>query len=132
MASEPKPSFPWASVLVLKPHPTSASGFGSEDINTGSELRLSEEQTYGFVLDRKMASGDIMEFYYSKQPSSLLASGPVTPGALFDIDVEYYHLGGKYSMKSNAGGRYSETRTIKISDRVGFFRWVSCMGSGIL
>jgi len=42
-----------------------------------------------------------MEFYYSKQPSSLLASG-----GLIDIDVEYYHLGGKYPMKSNAGAFY--------------------------
>ena len=98
--------------------PASAQGFGItpftgyrfggefEDINTGTELKLSEEQTYGIIFDRKMASGDIMEFYYSKQPSSLLASGAVTPGALFDIDVEYYHLGGKYPMKSNAGAFY--------------------------
>ena len=77
-----------------------------EDINTGTTLKLSEEQTYGIIFDRKMASGDIMEFYYSRQPSSLLASGPVTPGALIDIDVEYYHLGGKYPMKSNAGAFY--------------------------
>jgi len=77
-----------------------------EDIDTGTTLKLSEEQTYGIIFDRKMASGDIMEFYYSRQPSSLLASGPVTPGALIDIDVEYYHLGGKYPMKSNAGAFY--------------------------
>ena len=77
-----------------------------EDINTGTTLKLSEEQTYGIIFDRQMASGDIMEFYYSRQPSSLLASGAVTPGALIDIDVEYYHLGGKYPMKSSAGAFY--------------------------
>jgi hypothetical protein len=77
-----------------------------EDINTGTTLKLSEEQSYGIIFDREMASGDIMEFYYSRQPSSLLASGPVTPGALIDIDVEYFHLGGKYPMKSNVGAFY--------------------------
>ena len=104
--------------LCLLPASASAQGFGItaftgyrfggefEDINTGSELKLSEEQTYGIILDWQMASGDIMEFYYSRQPSSLLASGPITPGALFDIDVEYYHLGGKYRMKSTPGAVY--------------------------
>ena len=77
-----------------------------EDINTGTTLKLSEEQTYGIIFDRQLASGDIMEFYYSRQPASLLASGPVTPGALIDIDVEYYHLGGKYPIKSSTGAFY--------------------------
>ena len=98
--------------------PASALGFGItpftgyrfggefEDINTGTTLKLSEEQTYGIIFDRQLASGDIMEFYYSRQPSSLLASGSVTPGALIDIDVEYFHLGGKYPIKSNAGAFY--------------------------
>ena len=95
--------------------PASAQGFGItpftgyrfggefEDINTGTTLKLSEEQTYGIIFDRQLASGDIMEFYYSRQPSSLVASGMVTP---VDIDVEYYHLGGKYAMKSNPGAFY--------------------------
>jgi hypothetical protein len=77
-----------------------------EDINTGSELKLSEEQTYGVVLDWQRKEGEFVEFYYSRQPSSLLASGTITPGALFDIDVEYYHLGGKYRMKSNPSAFY--------------------------
>ena len=114
----PTLSFIFIALVSLCLLPASAQGFGItpftgyrfggefEDINTGTELKLSEEQTYGIIFDRKMASGDIMEFYYSKQPSSLLASGAVTPGALFDIDVEYYHLGGKYPMKSNAGAFY--------------------------
>lgn len=98
--------------------PASALGFGItpftgyrfggefEDFNTGTTLKLSEEQTYGIIFDRQLASGDIMEFYYSRQPSSLLASGSVTPGALIDIDVEYFHLGGKYPIKSSAGAFY--------------------------
>ena len=106
------------ALVLLCLQPASAQGFGItaftgyrfggefEDINTGSELRLSEEQAYGIALDWQMADGDLLEFYYSRQPSSLLASGPITPGALFDIDVEYYHLGGKYRMKSNPGAFY--------------------------
>jgi len=73
-----------------------------EDINTGTELKLSEEQTYGIVLDWERKAGEFVEFYYSRQPSSLVASGMV----LADIDVEYYHLGGKYAMKSNPAAFY--------------------------
>ena len=92
------------ALVLLCLQPASAQGFGItaftgyrfggefEDINTGTELKLSEEQTYGIVLDKQLADGEFVEFYYSRQPSSL--------PALFDIDVEYYHLGGKYRMKS--------------------------------
>ncbi len=106
------------ALVLLCLQPASAQGFSItpftgyrfggefEDTFTGTELKLSEEQTYGIVLDRQMADGERLEFYYSRQPSSLLASGPITQGALFDIDVEYYHLGGKYRMKSNPGAFY--------------------------
>jgi len=114
--THPKNSF-FALVLTalasLCLQPASAQGFSItpftgyrfggefEDIDTGTELSLSEEQTYGIVLDWKRNDGEYVEFYYSRQPSSLLASG-----TLFDIDVEYYHLGGKYRMKSNPGAFY--------------------------
>jgi len=108
----------FTALVLLCLQPASAQGFGItpftgyrfggefEDINTGTELKLSEEQTYGIVLDWQRKEGEFVEFYYSRQPSSLLASGPVTPGALIDIDVEYYHLGGKYRMKSNPSAFY--------------------------
>jgi len=113
----PTPALMLTALVSLYLLPASALGFGItpftgyrfggefDDIN-GTTLKLSEEQTYGIIFDRQLASGDIMEFYYSRQPSSLLASGPVTPGALIDIDVEYFHLGGKYPIKSNAGAFY--------------------------
>ncbi len=105
------------ALVLLGPQPVSAQGFSVtpftgyrfggefEDINTGTELKLSEEQTYGIVLDWQRKEGEFVEFYYSRQPSSLVATG-MAPGALFDIDVEYYHLGGKYAMKSNPSAFY--------------------------
>ncbi len=106
------------ALVSLCLQPASAQGFGItpftgyrfggefEDIIEGTELKLSEEQTYGIALDWQRKPGEFLEFYYSRQPSSLLATGPNTSGALFDIDVEYYHLGGKYTMKSNPGAFY--------------------------
>jgi hypothetical protein len=66
-----------------------------EDGATGSELSLSEEETYGIILNKEGAPGFQSEFFYSFQPSRLTAGGVVTPGVLTDIDVEYFHLGGK-------------------------------------
>ena len=109
----PTPALMLTALVSLYLLPASALGFGItpftgyrfggefDDIN-GTTLKLSEEQTYGIIFDRQLASGDIMEFYYSRQPSSLL----VTPGAPIGIDVEYYHLGGKYPIKSSAGAFY--------------------------
>ncbi len=86
------------ALVLLCLQPASAQGFGItaftgyrfggefEDINTGTELRLSEEQTYGIVLDRQMADGELLEFYYSRQPSSLLATAPGLDSRL-DINV---------------------------------------------
>jgi len=66
-----------------------------EDNLTGIELSLSESETYGIIFNRDTSPGTQAEFFYSFHPSSLTANGNVTPGVLTDVDVEYFHLGGK-------------------------------------
>ena len=66
-----------------------------EDSFTGTELSLSEEETYGIVIDKDIRPGYQVEILYDFQPSRLTAGGLTTPGALFDLDVEYFHVGGR-------------------------------------
>ncbi|MCJ7500025.1 hypothetical protein MUP29_07190, partial [bacterium] len=46
-----------------------------EDGATGTELSLSEEETYGIILNKETAPGFQSEFFYSFQPSRLTAGG---------------------------------------------------------
>ena len=66
-----------------------------EDGGTGVELTLAEEETYGIILNKDIGPGKQYEFFYSFQPSRLTAGGIVTPGVLADVDVEYFHIGGR-------------------------------------
>jgi len=94
-------------LLIQTPAPTLAEGFqitpflgyrvggDFEDGVTGAELSLSEEETYGIIIGRDTAPGQQAEFFYSFQPSRLTAGGIFTPGVLADVDVEYFHIGGR-------------------------------------
>jgi opacity protein-like surface antigen len=73
-----------------------------EDIDTGDELKLKETQTFGIVIDKQMKNGKRYEFYYSHQPSELTSSDPST-GALFDVDIDYLHFGGKHYINKEDG-----------------------------
>lgn len=94
-------------LFLLAPSTASAEGFQVtpfvgyrdggefEDSGTGIKLSLSEENTWGIIIDKDAGTGKQAEFYYSHQPTSLNADGIVTPGALFDLDIDYYHIGGR-------------------------------------
>jgi len=94
-------------LLALAPASVSAEGFritpflgyraggDFEDGGTGAVLSLSEEETYGIILNKETKPGFDAEFYYSFQPAHLIAGGAVTPGVLAEVDVEYFHLGGR-------------------------------------
>ena len=71
------------------------AGGGFEDAVTGETLDLSEEGTYGLIIGMDMSPGKQYEFFYSFQPSRLTAGGVVTPVVLTDVDVEYFHIGGR-------------------------------------
>lgn len=66
-----------------------------EDAGTGLTLDLDEEESWGIILGKDIAPGKQYEFFYSFQPSRLTAGGLVTPGVLVDVDVEYFHIGGR-------------------------------------
>jgi opacity protein-like surface antigen len=93
--------------LILAPPDAVAEGFQItpflgyrmggqfEEAGTGVELDIAEEESYGIVIDMDVSPGKQYEFLYSYQSSRLTSGGTVDPNALTDMDVEYFHIGGR-------------------------------------
>jgi opacity protein-like surface antigen len=95
LISLPIPSGALAEGFQITPFLGYRVGGHFEDAGTGVELDLDEAETYGIILDKDIGPGKQYEFFYSFQPSRLTAGGIVTPGVLTDVDVEYFHIGGR-------------------------------------
>ena len=65
-----------------------------EEISTGSQLDVDDARNYGLVINIDEKPGSAYEFLYSKQSSVLRSDSILPSNALFDIDIEYFHLGG--------------------------------------
>lgn len=65
-----------------------------EDEETKKKVRISDASSYGL----RVAFGDQefsqFEFYYSHQETKLSDGGPFPQDTLFDLDVDYFHIGG--------------------------------------
>ncbi len=68
------------------------------DSVTGTPLKVDETSNYGFMVDFKTDELSQIELYISRQKTKLKTdSGLFSGNPLFDLDIEYYHLGGTYS-----------------------------------
>jgi hypothetical protein len=75
--------------------------FGGEfqDADTGAQLKLRDSPCWGGVLDVRLSEDTQVEFYYSRQETELRQDqGLFAAPTLFDLDVDYYHLGGTYAL----------------------------------
>jgi hypothetical protein len=69
---------------------------------TGTPLSFDDTSSYGIMVDFKQAvnkeGGEPwIELYYSRQQTKLKADqGPFVSNPLFDVNVEYFHIGGTY------------------------------------
>jgi opacity protein-like surface antigen len=72
------------------------------DAVTGKSLSFDDTSSYGIMVDFKQAvdkeGGEPwIELYYSRQQTKLKADqGPFFGNPLFDVNIEYFHLGGTY------------------------------------
>ena len=71
-------------------------GGGFEDTNTDASIHLDESQGYGLVLDFDIQPAKQVEVYLSRQRTTMSSGGPFTGNPLFDVSVDYYHIGGLY------------------------------------
>ena len=71
-------------------------GGGFEDANTDTSIHLDESQGYALVLDFDIQPAKQVEVYLSRQNTTMSSGGPFTGNPLFDVSVDYYHIGGLY------------------------------------
>jgi hypothetical protein len=69
-------------------------GGGFEDEETGKDYDLSGGPCVGGMVDFHVNEISQVEFYYSHQETELEAGRPFPSSSFFDMDVDYYHLGG--------------------------------------
>jgi opacity protein-like surface antigen len=99
-----------ALIATLFPLPAAAGNFeitpfagqtwGGEfsDSVTGTTLKVDETGSYGVMLDIKQDEQSQIELYFSRQATQLKTDGGLFTGnPLFNLDIEYYHIGGTYS-----------------------------------
>ncbi len=65
------------------------------DANTGQEFEIDESACYGGMLDLPLSDTELLGFFYSRQETELKSDDSLFgKRTLFDLDVDYYHLGG--------------------------------------
>lgn len=65
-----------------------------EQVSNDARVDVNDTATRGLVLNIDDRPNSAYEFLYSKQASRLTAMTPVPGTPLFDIDIEYIHMGG--------------------------------------
>ena len=68
-----------------------------EETETGEIHRIDDSTSSGVVIEYDLNDSQQIEFLYSHQESALLAGGSFTGVKVFDLDVDYYHIGGTYA-----------------------------------
>ncbi len=68
-----------------------------KDADTGDQFEIDDSASYGGTLDIRLTEVTQLEFLFSRQETSLESDEGLFAGQkLFDLDVDYYHLGGTY------------------------------------
>jgi opacity protein-like surface antigen len=76
------------------------------DSETGARLKVDETSNYGVMVDINMENineeeQSQVELYFSHQATQLKSeNGLFTGNPLFDLDINYFHLGGTYGIDS--------------------------------
>lgn len=87
---------PALSGVEITPSLNYCFGGGFEDTNTDASIHLDESAGYGLVLDFDIQPDRQVEVYLSRQNTTMSSGGPFTGNPLFDVSVDYYHIGGLY------------------------------------
>ena len=71
-------------------------GGNFSDIYTSAEFEVADARAFGLILDFDTEPDKQIEIYLSRQNTRLTATGTFTGNPLFDLTIDYYHIGGLY------------------------------------
>ncbi|MFV2060412.1 MAG: hypothetical protein ACC653_06975 [Gammaproteobacteria bacterium] len=63
-------------------------------VDNTATLKFDESESYGIVIDLDYNKYQQITLLYSRQDTSLLSSEALVVNPLFNVDIEYFHIGG--------------------------------------
>ncbi|MCG6932925.1 MAG: hypothetical protein LJE57_04735 [Gallionella sp.] len=85
-----------ARAVEVAPFAGHRFGGSFEDANTLSGFELADANSFGVLLDFDLEPDQQIEIFLSRQDTQLTTSGTFTGNPLFDLSIDYYHIGGLY------------------------------------
>jgi hypothetical protein len=67
-----------------------------EEQDTDEEFEISDTSSWGGIVNIDLSGITQLELFYSRQETELTSGGLFPTDKLFDMDVEYFHVGGTY------------------------------------
>jgi hypothetical protein len=85
-----------SQMIEIAPFTGQRYGGNFSDIYTPAEFEVADAHAYGLVLDFDSEPDKQIEIYLSRQNTHLATRGLYTGSPLFDLTIDYYHIGGLY------------------------------------
>jgi opacity protein-like surface antigen len=85
-----------AAAVEVAPFAGHRYGGSFQDTNTLSGFDLADATSFGLLLDFDSEPDKQIEVFLSRQQTQLSATGTFTGDPLFDLNIDYYHIGGLY------------------------------------
>ena len=85
-----------AHAFEIAPYTGHRYGGSFKDSNTLADFEVADAAAYGLVLDFDLEPDKQIEILLSRQNTSLSTTGTFTGNPLFDLTIDYYHIGGLY------------------------------------
>jgi hypothetical protein len=122
----------------VRSHLVRSVGGAFQDAASGAFFEIGENRNFGFAFDIKQDDLSEVEVYYNRQRTQLRTGGGLFVGSpLFDLDIQYIHLGGTYgagegSVRPFAVGTFGVTRmTPKANNLVAETKASLSLGGGV-
>jgi hypothetical protein len=126
-----------AQAVEVAPFTGHRYGGSFEDTNTAAKFEVGDETAYGLLLDFDLEPDKQIEVFLSRQATHLATTGPFTGNPLFDLTIDYYHIGGLYMLPEGervrpfVSGTFGLTRMApKRSDLTTEYRLSLSLGGG--
>jgi len=84
------------AAVEVAPYTGHRYGGSFQDTNTLSGFDLADATSFGLLLDFDSEPDKQIEVFLSRQQTQLSATGAFTSDPLFDLNIDYYHIGGLY------------------------------------